>query len=366
MRMLKFVTVLTCAALLSSCFGGSDAGTDLSTEEQVTVEPTTNVVEPVQAVPDDSEIAGAADDAVAPLPTAVTLPATPVPPTPTPDRSKPITYVVQSGDVLGLIAESFDVDIAELRSANGLSGNLINVGESLTIPALDGSTSDDDGQTATSANPTSVPNTPVPAAPVSCGNSSGHCVQSGDTLLGIANQYNVSLETLRSINPSIFGDSISIGSVVNLPGAGPSTPATSPTSTGTSTGITPIVVNPTTNDECSQQNPEFPYFHEGKCYANPVLPGDGPTAVPTPTVDETTECPDNYVLWVDGLCYPYTEPTQTPTATATVTGSSSNNNGGGPDYGTAPCRAGYFELNNGRCYPDAGTTPSTVTPTPVA
>jgi murein DD-endopeptidase MepM/ murein hydrolase activator NlpD len=64
--------------------------------------------------------------------------------TPTPDsphalpdlRTEPDTYVVQSGDTLGTIAQAYSTDVDALMAANGITNpNLLDVGQVLTIPA---------------------------------------------------------------------------------------------------------------------------------------------------------------------------------------------------------------------------------------
>ena len=42
-------------------------------------------------------------------------------------------YVVKNGDTLSEIAQSWNISLAELRSQNNLSSNVIKVGQSLTI-----------------------------------------------------------------------------------------------------------------------------------------------------------------------------------------------------------------------------------------
>ncbi len=44
-------------------------------------------------------------------------------------------YTVVRGDTLGAIARAFSVNIVELRKVNGLNGDLIREGQTLTIPA---------------------------------------------------------------------------------------------------------------------------------------------------------------------------------------------------------------------------------------
>lgn len=372
MKHIRIILLVVFAMLLSGCslFGGDDGGVDLSTDETITPEPTANVVQPVPG--DDTETATAdstdeVDEAGAPLPTAVTIPATPVPAEPTPDRSQPTTYVVQAGDVLGLIAERFDVDIAELRRINDLSGNLIRVGQELTIPALDGSDAvladETDGGDETASGPvgSTTPSTPSPSpTPVSCGaNAVGHCVQSGDSLLGIASQYGVTVDALRAANPSITGDQILIGDLLTIPGQTTGGTTGGDTSGGTTggdtsggdTSQTPVATAAPLNDaDCAARNPDFPFFHaaDGLCYANPI----GPTAVPTAQgSDPDTECPEGTFLWEDGLCYPIpgVTPTPAPTPTAsTVT----------VDYGDGPdCPESFVLLEStNKCWPGETTT----------
>ena len=309
MRLRFFFLVV--AVTLSGCgiLGGSDS-TDVTVAEDVAAQPTVNNV---QSVP--------AQSADAALPTAVTLPTTPPMPEPTVDRSQPTTYIVQSGDVLGLIAERFDADIAELRRINNLDGNLIRVGQELTIPALEGSTEDTE-----TAGAGSAANTTSSSAPVDCNSDdTGHCVQPGESLLGIALKYDVTVDSIRAANPEVIGDLIKSGEVLNLPGSdNPAPPATDTAVAG--------------DADCKAKNQDFPFYHaaDGLCYANP------PSDTPVPTA---VTCEAGRFLWTDGLCYPipgYVSPTD--------------------DYGTVPCRAGYLPLESGRCWPAPGTTPSTVTP----
>ena len=360
--------------LLSGCglFGGDDASTDVtSTAEEFEPEPTANVVQAVPVDGTDGTDASAAPTAVAaaPLPTAVTIPSSEdETAASTVDRTQPSSYVVQSGDVLGLIAERFDVDIAELRRVNDLSGNLIRVGQTLTIPADDGSTTSTDAladetdvladETASTPAGSTTPSTPSPTpTPVSCGaNAVGHCVQSGDSLLGIASTYGTTVDALRSSNPSIVGDTIRIGDLLTIPGQTASTDTSGGTTTGTTTGgttstePTPIPA-PQSDADCAARNIEFPYFHaaDGLCYANPIG-GDsssGGDTLNTGSTDVSTEgarfvtvaipsgqvCPDSAPYYgqfekdsaiVDGpACYPAiavieATPTPGPTSTPSV------------------------------------------------
>ncbi|MEM7092991.1 MAG: LysM peptidoglycan-binding domain-containing protein [Actinomycetota bacterium] len=369
MNNIRALFVVALALLLSGCglFGGDDTATtttadDLSANEDF-VAPTANVVQQIPLDEGEDGDAMADETDGAPLPTAVTIPATPVPPEPTPDRSQPTTYVVQSGDVLGLIAERFDVDIAELRRVNNLSGNLIQVGQTLTIPAADGSTDTSSG-TVTSTEPAddeTASSSSTPAAtptPVSCGAGAvGHCVQSGDSLLGIASQYGTTVDELRAANPGIVGDQINIGDLLTIPGQTTAPPSTDTGSSGGTTGGTPVPTGlpaPTSDADCAARNPEFPFFHaaDGLCYANPI----GGTPVPTAQgADPDAVCEEGKFLWEDGLCYPIPGVTPTPANTPTP----------GPvveDFfgliadGCDPWEIEWPSRGDGECWPSADAT----------
>lgn len=66
--------------------------------------------------------------------------------------STPGVYVVKKGDILGRIASQHGVKVADLKAANGLTGDTIRVGQKLKIP----------GKAAASASAKAVP-APAPA-----------------------------------------------------------------------------------------------------------------------------------------------------------------------------------------------------------
>jgi LysM repeat protein len=68
-----------------------------------------------------------------PVPTPAPTPAPTVAPTPAPTPA-PQTYVVQPGDTLTLIAQRFGTTVEALQQANGIQGDIINVGQVLIIP----------------------------------------------------------------------------------------------------------------------------------------------------------------------------------------------------------------------------------------
>lgn len=104
------------------------------------------------------------------------------------------TYTVKSGDTLGHIAQRHGVSTSQLRRANNISGDLIRVGQKLTIPGS--------GSAASSALP--VGNT--------------YTVKRGDTLGSIALTHGISVGDLKRAN-NLSGDLIRIGQKLAVPGA---------------------------------------------------------------------------------------------------------------------------------------------------
>ena len=54
--------------------------------------------------------------------------------TPTPEAPPPVEYTVVKGDTLSKIAREYEVTVDALRTANGISGDLIDIGQVLVIP----------------------------------------------------------------------------------------------------------------------------------------------------------------------------------------------------------------------------------------
>ncbi|MCE3007299.1 MAG: LysM peptidoglycan-binding domain-containing protein [Bacteroidetes bacterium] len=110
------------------------------------------------------------------------------PPSP-PAGVKAQYYTVQSGDVLGSIAEKYGVSVYQLRVWNGISGNLIRVGQRLTVYS----------NQAVSQAPAAAAQNPSPAA-VARSTGAYHTVQAGETLYGISRRYGVSVSAIMQLN----------------------------------------------------------------------------------------------------------------------------------------------------------------------
>ncbi len=103
-----------------------------------------------------------------------------------------IQYTVKSGDVVGTIAEKFNVRSSDLRAWNNIRGNLIKVGQKLTIyvPANSSSKSAEKTNTSTQAQNTSSSN-----------GWTYYTVKQGDSLWSIARQFaGVSAQNIMDAN----------------------------------------------------------------------------------------------------------------------------------------------------------------------
>jgi LysM repeat protein len=118
------------------------------------------------------------------------------------------SYTVQRGDSLSVIAQRHGTTVAELRSLNNLSGDVIRVGQTLIVPDRSG------GATRSAPAPTSQ-NSPQRAP---AGDGIRHVVQAGETPGGIASKYGVSVDALMSANNMSDPRRMRIGQELIIPG----------------------------------------------------------------------------------------------------------------------------------------------------
>ena len=99
-----------------------------------------------------------------------------------------VRHRVRSGEVLGTIAQRYNVRVSDIRRWNNIRGNLIRSGQSLNIWIKSG------GQSQTLARN-------KPAVPKDIPASKTHTVQPGDTLWEISLQYKgLTIEKLKKLN----------------------------------------------------------------------------------------------------------------------------------------------------------------------
>lgn len=124
-------------------------------------------------------------------------------------------YIVQRGDTLSRVASRMDVTVGQLRAANGLRGDLINVGQKLIVPAL-GQPDEAAGRViAASATSDQTPTATPAVAQVSEPREITHRVRKGETLWRIAARYRTSVDALRMHN-DLAGDLLSVGQVLRV------------------------------------------------------------------------------------------------------------------------------------------------------
>lgn len=120
-----------------------------------------------------------------------------------------ITYIVQPGDTLSLIAQRFGTAVAAIVRANDITNpDVIFVGQVLQIPV-----------TAAPPPPAPAP-APTPAQPPVISVPAGfrpYIVQPGDTLAEIAARFGTTVETLASVNRIPNPDLIVVGQVLLVP-----------------------------------------------------------------------------------------------------------------------------------------------------
>lgn len=100
------------------------------------------------------------------------------------------TYIVKSGDSLYSIAKKFNISVNELKNANNLTSNLINVGQTLKIPQKE----------SNELKPEYIIYT----------------VQSGDNLYSIANKYQTTVNEIKNVN-NLTSNLLQIGQELLIP-----------------------------------------------------------------------------------------------------------------------------------------------------
>jgi len=117
-------------------------------------------------------------------------------------------YTIQSGDTLTKVANRFGTSVSALKSANGLTSDLIVTGSTLSIPGQSGANGSNSNGSSESAD-----------------FSGSYTIQSGDTLTKIANRFGTSVSALKSAN-GLTSDLIVTGSTLSIPGQASSAPVT--------------------------------------------------------------------------------------------------------------------------------------------
>ena len=101
-----------------------------------------------------------------------------------------LAYTVQSGDTLYNIASKFNTTVYDIVSLNpGIDTESLRVGQVVCIPKQK-----------------LEPMCPIGTSP--------YKIKQGDTLAGIANRFNTTVESILLVNPAVMGNNLRIGQVI--------------------------------------------------------------------------------------------------------------------------------------------------------
>lgn len=132
-------------------------------------------------------------------------------------------YTVQSGDTLSGIALKFSTTSSKLAQLNSISNpNLIYVGQRLLVNQSSNSNSSSSGQSSSTTTNTET-------------SSASYTVKSGDTLSGIASQYNTTVNQIVSLNQLSNPNLIYVGQVLKLKNSQTTNSSSSSSSTDATT-----------------------------------------------------------------------------------------------------------------------------------
>lgn len=144
-------------------------------------------------------------------------------------------HTVESGDTLSGIAQQYGTTVEDIQSLNDLGNSeILQIGQILLIPAAG----------ATAIPPTSPPPGPTPGTVI-------HVVQSGETLLGIAQRYGVSMLVIQQMNNITDPETLQVGQQLYIP-VGPTATATigpPPTQTPLAKYSPPPLLSPLDREE---------------------------------------------------------------------------------------------------------------------
>ncbi len=132
-----------------------------------------------------------------------------------PARAETRVHIVAPGDNLVRISLKYGVTVEAIQAANGLTNNLIYVGQVLIIP--------DPGAPPALPVETQAAGAPLVAAPPAAPPVDGvHVVQPGETLFKIGLKYNVSWTAIQAAN-GLVGTNIYAGQRLVIPGVAAAT-----------------------------------------------------------------------------------------------------------------------------------------------
>ena len=125
-------------------------------------------------------------------------------------------YTVKRGDSLSQIANQFDTSVRAIKAANGLSSDLIRVGDKLVVPV---SSSSIGTSSAMSAAPSDSMSSSSTAPSFSASGARTHTVKSGEYPGKIASQYDMTTDELLALNGITDPRKLQVGKVLKVSGS---------------------------------------------------------------------------------------------------------------------------------------------------
>lgn len=123
-----------------------------------------------------------------------------------PTERPPQEYVIAEGDTCGGIAFFFDVSVRSIVELNNLGTScVLSIGQSLLIPY----------PTPTETPPPTATLSPAEATEAAC-EKLNYTVEEEDTLFGIAQNYNVSMQSIKDFN-GLTADTVFPGQLLTIP-----------------------------------------------------------------------------------------------------------------------------------------------------
>lgn len=283
--------------------------------------------------PTTIEIAGNTQQIPTVVATSTAIPTSTPLPTPTPPpRTTSIDYTVVSGDVLGLIAERYDISLSRLQEANpGVAAETLQVGQTLTIPPPDGTSSGDLALAVPTGTSEPRPTaTPIVRLDRADGVAQQYVVVAGDRASNIAFAHSVSVDAIQGANGLVNVDSLWIGQCLIIPSKGSTTsgriePAEGLCPSGTASndpaGATPVpttLVTPAPTVDPNATATPVPTTDPNATPVPAATATPDPNATVTPTPDPNATVTPTPGPTAAATATPTVDPFATPTATPTV------------------------------------------------
>lgn len=130
-------------------------------------------------------------------------------------RKNGIKHTVTSGQSLSVIAKKYGSSVDAIKAANSLKSNSLRIGQVLTVPNVNLNA------LASVSSPAADSHSSSPASqPVAVGKTLTHVVKRGEFLGKIAQEYDVSVSSIRSAN-KLRSDELAIGQKLKIVGVKP-------------------------------------------------------------------------------------------------------------------------------------------------